>query len=121
MKPEELADELEALSKQDRFSIVDLGVCAQDNLPAILSALRDREVMRGQIREAVEGAQPLWSGEVARVIGYYFAGLVSRNPQPCMSGDPRDHIQPWERQRFDRAEAAAAEAVQQLFRSRRNG
>ena len=46
----DLADELEALSKQDRFSIVDLGVCAQDNLPTILSALLDTEVMTAALK-----------------------------------------------------------------------
>lgn len=55
--------------------------------------------------------------EVAETIGYYFGTLVSRNPQPDMSGDPRAKLQPHIRRRFDSAAREAAQAVQALYRS----
>ena len=80
-------------------SVIDQANGVADSLRTLLSALRSRPTVE----------------EVARVIGWHFARLVSRNPQPSMSGDPRDHIQPWERQRFSRAEVDAAQAVLSLF------
>lgn len=59
--------------------------------------------------------------EVAEAIGYYFGTLVSRNPQPDMSGDPRAKMQPHIRRQFDSAASEAAQAVKALFRSRRDG
>jgi len=58
---------------------------------------------------------PVSREDVARVIGDHFAVLVSRNPQPDMSGDPRAKLQPHIRRRFDNCEAEAAQAVLLLF------
>lgn len=49
--------------------------------------------------------------KLAAVIGYHFAALVSRNNQPCMSGDPRDRLLPHHRRQFDSACQEAARAV----------
>ncbi len=43
-----------------------------------------------------------------------FARLVSRNNQPCMSGDPRDRLNRLDRRAFDDAMAALADAIRAL-------
>ena len=95
---EQRAADMEALIAK-RPDAWDDAVHIAADLRTLLTALRSRPTVE----------------EVAEVIGWHFARLVSRNPQPSMSGDPRDHIQPWERQRFSRAEADAAQAVLSLF------
>lgn len=49
--------------------------------------------------------------ELAEIIGYHLASMVSGNNQPHMSGDPRQRIQPARRRQFDDACQSAAEAV----------
>jgi len=48
---------------------------------------------------------------LAGIIGYHMAAIVSRNNQPCMSGDPRDRIPQALRREFDRACFSAADAI----------
>lgn len=49
--------------------------------------------------------------EIANIIGYHMAALVSRNNQPHMSGDPRARLHPHERRRFDDACNEAADRI----------
>lgn len=53
----DLADELERRGRQDRFTVLDLGLFVVDNLPALLSALR-REEWRG-IETGARGYLPI--------------------------------------------------------------
>lgn len=41
-----------------------------------------------------------------------FAPLVSGNNQPCMSGDLRDRIRPWDRRMFDDTIRAICDAIE---------
>lgn len=74
----------------------------------------------GELRALLAGPPEPSEEEVAEAIGYYFGTLVSRNPQPDMSGDPRAKLQPHIRRRFDSAAREAAQAVQALYRSKTN-
>jgi hypothetical protein len=50
--------------------------------------------------------------ELAELIGYHFASVVSGNDQPHMSGDPRNRItSPLKRRHFDDACRSTAEAI----------
>ena len=51
----DFADELERLGRQDRFTIIDLGLFVIDNLPAILSALRGAEWQGIETHDGSEG------------------------------------------------------------------
>lgn len=73
------------------------------------------------LRALLSGPPEPSEEEVGETIGYYFGTLVSRNPQPDMSGDPRAKLQPHIRRQFDSAAREAAQAVLALFRSRING
>lgn len=67
--------------------------------------------LKAAITAYLAAARPAVTDKIASTIGYYLASVVSGNNQPCMSGDPRDRIQPARRRHFDQACHAAAEAV----------
>jgi len=59
--------------------------------------------------------------QIARLIGYNFASLVSRNNMPDMSGDPRKRIPAHERRRFDDACEETADQLLALLPSLPDG
>lgn len=59
--------------------------------------------------------------QIARLIGYNFASLVSRNKMPDMSGDPRKRIPAHERRRFDDACEETADQLLALLPSLPDG
>jgi hypothetical protein len=69
---------------------------------------------------ALSAARPFVAAECAAVLRgdggvipvlSAFAGLVSGNNQPCMSGDPRDRLREHDRRRFDATMDAVAETM----------
>lgn len=80
---------------------------------AILPIIQRREqqaseAMREKCAVYVEGAEGVIPGAAV------FAGLISGNNQPCMSGDMRDRINPHTRRRFDDATQTLATAIRSL-------
>lgn len=61
--------------------------------------------------EADEGGVREMQDEIANIIGYHMAALVSRDNMPHMSGDPRNRIPAHLRRRFDEACQEAANRI----------
>lgn len=69
---------------------------------AILSAVEEEREAIASYVEGKGGVLPGTNG---------FAYVVSRNNQPCMSGDARDRLNKFDRRAFDAASASLASAI----------
>ncbi len=92
----------------------------QDTRSLVNDAFRDAQA-------ALAAARPFIAAECAAVLRgdggvipvlSAFAGLVSGNNQPCMSGDPRDRLREHDRRRFDATMDAVAETMVAIINRR---
>ena len=88
-----------------------------------IAALEARNArLEEQVREAYERCAAYIEGKGGVLPGAnVFAGLVSGNNQPCMSGDMRDRMHPPVRRRFDDATRTLAQAIRTLTTEQANG
>ena len=105
---------------RERLRKASLGHDIREVYPTIMDGW-NVSAMQADLRAILSGPPEPSEEEVGETIGYYFGTLVSRNPQPDMSGDPRAKLQPHIRRQFDSAAREAAQAVLSLFRNRING
>lgn len=88
-----------------------------------IAALEARNArLEEQVREAYERCAAYIEGKGGVIPGAnVFAGLVSGNNQPCMSGDMRDRMHPPVRRRFDYATRTLAQSIRTLATEQANG